>query len=87
MPKGFGTMPASPRSERSLRSYAAHLALIMRGPSGGPWVLFKRYGDKKRVSRAISKPINVERAIQRGESAWRRASKTRRLGRLRPPFC
>ena len=37
----------------------------MRGPAGGPWVLFKRYGDKKRVSRSISKPINVERAIWR----------------------
>jgi hypothetical protein len=58
-------MPANPRSERSLRSYAAHLALVMLGPPGGPWVLFKRYGDKKPVSRSISKIVNVERAIRR----------------------
>jgi hypothetical protein len=65
MPKGLGIMPVNPRSERSLRSYAAHLALVMRGPSGGPWILFKRYGDRRRVSRSIAKPANVERAIRR----------------------
>ena len=44
----------------------------MRGPAGGPWVLFERYGDKKRVSRSISKPINVDRAIGDGEIACQR---------------
>jgi hypothetical protein len=52
-------------SHRKLRLYAAHLALVMRGPPSGPWVLFKRYGDKRRVSRTIRKPINVKRAIRR----------------------
>jgi len=37
----------------------------MRGPNGGPWQLFKRYGNKKPVSRSIGKLANVELAIMR----------------------
>jgi hypothetical protein len=53
------------KTEHELRRYAEHLALIMRGPVGGPWILSKRYGDKKPVSRSISRLPNVERAIIR----------------------
>jgi len=53
------------KAERGLRHYAAHLALVMRGPNGGPWQLFKRYGNKKPVSRSIGKLANVELAIMR----------------------
>ena len=68
MPKGFGIMPANPRSERSLRSYAAHLALVMRGPAGGPWVLFKRYGDKSALAAPSASPSMWTRNSTLGRS-------------------
>jgi hypothetical protein len=60
-------------SERSLRAYASHLALQTRGPKGGPFTLFEKYGGKRKVGGPYRSLAALERGIVRyGDDQLRR---------------
>jgi len=55
--------------ERRVRAYANHLALKVRGPRGGPFVLVERYDDvalyRKRTIGTYHSVDALERAVER----------------------
>ena len=50
--------------EQRARAGASHLALMTRGPRGGPFVLFERYGKKRKIGTYRS-VATLERGIMR----------------------
>jgi hypothetical protein len=50
--------------EREARAWAAHLALIVRGPSGGPYLLAQTYPPKRKIG-TYQSVASLERAIER----------------------
>ena len=52
-------------SERSVRAYASHLALKTCGPKGGPFTLWEKYGDKRKVGGPYRSVAALERGIER----------------------
>jgi hypothetical protein len=51
--------------EQSVRAYGSHLALQTRGPRGGPFALFEKYGKRRKIGGPYHSVAALERAIDR----------------------
>lgn len=51
--------------EQRVRAYGSHLALRTRGPRHGPFVLFEKYGERRKIGGPYRTAAALERAIDR----------------------
>lgn len=60
--------------EQTVRAYASHLALLTRGPRHGPFTLFEKRGQKRRIGGSYRTVAALERAVIRENERMLRRS-------------